>query len=390
MARKKKKSVIGTVFYYILLLAYGGALAFGAFVLLKDTDKYLYAYEASQPSSAIDGYMAELKSGIWDSEITALAASKAHPFQSAEECEQIIRDRVGDDLFYHRAGGNSVDGNKYNIYSGNHSVGSVTLLQDTTKAGSIDIGLLSNLFDRQSLCPWYVSSSEFDITQFASTSSIGITCPSTFAVSLNGNVLGPEYIVENGIHYTEFEDYYADHANLPTKTRYEVKDLIIGSVEPVFYNRNGETVAVSGDNITSEGNLTTYTITDMDYDPPSAEEMTELEGFADSFISPYLNYFGTKNVQSNAGALKNLIVPGCDIERRMTEFLDGAAWIHYYSLQINSYSFDGAFSLGDGFYVIDVSYDATAYSEYKTVQQASSLRIVVCRTDYGLRAVSAE
>ncbi|MDO5444960.1 MAG: hypothetical protein Q4F31_04995 [Eubacteriales bacterium] len=388
--RKKTKRIIGTVFYYLLLLAYGAALAFGAYVVLNDTNKYLVAYEASQPASTIDGFMTELKSGIWDSKITELAASKAHPFQSAEECEQIIRDRVGDDLFYHRAGGNSVDGNIYNIYSGNHSVGSVTLLQDTAKAGSIDIGLLSNLFDRQSLCPWYVSSSEFDISQFGNTSSIHITCPSTFTVMINGNALGPEYVVESGIHYTEFEDYYADHANLPMKTRYEVNNLIFGSVEPVFYNRNGEVVSVDEDCITSEGDVTTYMINDMDFDPPSAEEMAELEGYADSFISPYLNYFGTKNVDMNAGALKALIVPGCDIERRMTEFLDGAAWIHYYSLQINSYNFDGAFSLGDGFYVIDVSYDATAYSEYKTVQQASTLRIVVCRTDTGLRAVSAE
>ena len=388
--KKKTKSIIGTFFYYFILLAYGVALAFGAYIVLTDTNKYLVAYESSQPSSTIENYMTELKSGIWDSKITELAASKAHPFQSAEECEQVIRDRVGDDLFYHRAGGNSVDGNKYNIYSGNHSVGSVTLLQDTTQAGSIDIGLLSKLFDRQTLCPWYVSSSEFDISQFGNTSSIGITCPSTFTVTINGNTLGPEYIVENGIHYPEFEDYYAEHANLPTKTRYEVNDQIFGSLEPVFYNRNGEAVAVSEDCIASEEELTTYTINDMDFDPPSAEEMAELEGYADSFISPYLNYFGTKNVNMNSGALKALIVPGCDIERRMTEFLDGADWIHYYSLQINSYNFDGAFSLGDGFYVIDVSYDATAYSEYKTVQQASTLRIVVCRTDSGLKAVSAE
>lgn len=388
--KKKKRSVIGSVLYYIVLLAYTVVLAYGASVILKDVDKYLAVYESSQPSSTIDSFMSTLQSETWNAKIAELAASKAHPFQSAEECEQVIRNRVGDDLFYHRAGGNSTEGNKYKIYCGSYDVGEVILKQDVSKAGSIDIGLLSRMFDRASLCPWYVDSNTIDISRFADTSSLDITCPSTYSVMLNGTTVGPEYIVESGIHYPEFEEYYAEHSGLPTKVRYIIQDQIIGDVQPVFYNRNAEPVSCSIDNIIVDGSLSVYTMNDMDYDPPAESEMEDLRTFADGFISPYLNYFGTKNVNVNSGALKALIVPECDIDRRMAEFLAGADWIHYYSLQINSYSFDDAFSLGDGFYVIDMSYDATAYSEYKTVQQASTLRVVVCRTDLGLKAISAE
>lgn len=388
--KKKIRSIIGAALYYVLLLAYSAVLILAVCIVLGDTTKYLKAYESSQPSSAIENFMSELTTGAWDSEIRSLAASKPHPFQSAEEVERIVSERVGNDLFYHRAGGNSQNGNVYNLYCGNYSVGSVTLKQDSSKAGSVDIGILSKLFDRSSLCPWYVDSSEIDITRFADTSSLEIVCPSTFTVMLNGTVLGQEYITGSGIHYAELDEYYADHAGLPVKTSYAVKDLLFGTVEPVFYDRKGEIVSVDPDSVVEDGNTRIYSIDSMDYDPPNEAEMAELRSFADSFITPYLNYFGTKNVDMNAGALRALIVPGCDIERRMKEFLDGAAWIHYYAVSINTYSFDNAFSLGDGFYVIDLSYDATAFSEYKTVQQPSNLRVVVSRTDAGLRAVSAE
>lgn len=407
MAAKKSKrsraaarAKAGKIIYWILLLIFTAALAFAASFVLKDVDKWLRAYEGSQPGPTIEAYMNSLGSGVWDAQIAQLAASKAHPFQSAAECEELIRSELGSNLEYQRAGAGGASGTKYNIYStadpaaGYYQIGTVTLKQDTSALGSIDIGVLDRLFDKSSLCPWVVSESLFDISAFGQTTSMDITCPASYTVMVNGHAVGPEYLAESGIQYDELKDYYAEHPNLPTKVRYLISNQIFGTLEPTFLDNEGRPVEFTAqqkeENFVTNGDLLTVTVNDMVRLPITEEEISELRFFADSFMPPYLNYFGTKNVSTNSGALKALIVPGCDIERRMTEFLDGAQWIHYYSLQINSTQFVDAFSLGDGFYVIDMDYDATAYSEYKTVQQASSLRIVVCRTDMGLRAITAE
>ena len=399
-AKRRKKSKVGIILYWIFLVAFTVALAFAASSVIKDVNRYLLLYENSQPDSTINSFMIDLKDNIFRSQVSELAASKPHPFQTNEECEQIILNELGDNLTYQRSGSASSSGTRYGLYSavnpetGYYQIGSVTLRQDTSQADNIDIGILGKMFNRESLCPWFVSESEYDISAFGSMTSLEVVCPESYSVAVNGNTVGNEYIAETGIHYPEFEKYYAEHPNLPTKVRYSVNGLIFGSVEPVIYDNNGNVYEIPASKYEEchywDGNVLNITIDDMVRLPISDEELTELRSFADGFISPYLNYFGTKNVNTNAGALRNLIIPGCDIDNRMTEFLDGAMWIHYYSLQLNSYSFDDAFSLGDGFYAIDVSYDATAFGEYKNVQEASTLRIVVCRTDMGLRAISAE
>jgi len=399
-SKRKKKSVVGVVIYWILLAAFAVVLVLGCKYLLGDVQKYLIAYENAQPDATIEAYMKTLKSDIFDDQIRQLAASKPHPFQTNEECEQIIRNELGGNLTYQRAGAASSSGTRYNLYcssdpeKGYYQIGSVTLRQDTSRIREVDIGILGNYFNRESLCPWTVSENIIDLSAFATMTSLDITLPESYTVYINGKLVGNEYLVEKGIHYSEFEQYYADHPGLPTKARYLVQDQIFGVVEPQIYDNNGNLYEMPAEkkeeNYVWNGNTLTITINDLVRLPITDAEMAELKNFADSFISPYLNYFGTKHVDSNAGALRQLIVPGCDIDKRMTEFLAGAQYIHYYSLQINNYSFDDAFSLGDGFYAIDVSYDATAYSEYKTVQQASTLRIVVVRTDQGLKAISAE
>ena len=395
-AKRRKKSKAGKIIYWILLIAFTAVLAFGASVVLGDVHKYLVAYENAQPDGVIESHMEQLKSTVWDSKISELAASMPHPFQTNEEAEELLRDEMGANLTYQRSGGNSSSGITYDLLSTNdpnvgyYKVGSVTLKQDFSKASQIDIGLMANVFSVDSVCPWYVSDSSFDLGGFGSTSSYKFTCPSTYTVTLNGHQVGAEYITETGIQYDEFKEFYAEHPNLPTKSSYSVENLVLGSVEPVFYDRNGQQITVDEKSKTVTGNLTEIVITSMDFDPPSDSEQDELRAFANSFISPYLNYFGTMSVNANAAPLRDLIVSGCDIDKRMTEFLDGAQWIHYWTIEISRYDIVAMYALGDGFYVIDIDYEATAYGEYKNVSQASNLRVVVCRTDMGLKAISAE
>ena len=394
--RKKRKARIGAFIYWFFLIAFTVVLSLACAVALKDLDKYLTAYENSQPDEAIESYMTTLQTADFNTEIMNLASSVLHPFQTNEECQQLIRSRLGSNLTYQRKGGTGSSGTVYKLYcaldpsQGYYEIGSVTLKQDVSKAASVELGIFDNFVDKSTLCPWYVSDSSLDLSAFASTSSVIVTCPSTYSLFLNNNPVGTEYIAESGIQYTEFAEFYAEHPNLPTKCRYEINELIFGTLEPQLYDRNGQLVTIDEKSVTRNGNITEYVVDVMDYDPPTDSEKSALTAFTDSFISPFLSYFGTKNVNANAGPLRNLIVSGCAIDKRMTEFLDGATWIHYYSIQINSYNIVNMYSLGDGFYVVDVDYDAIAYGEYKNVEQASSVRIVVCDTGDGLKAVSAE
>ena len=40
--------------------------------------------------------------------------------------------------------------------------------------------------------------------------------------------------------------------------------------------------------------------------------------------------------------------------------------------------------------MINVTYDTTNYAEYKTVQESSNKRIIVCKDEAGILAVSVE
>lgn len=378
--RRKKRSRVGTVVYWICLAIYAAALIFVAVYVLRDWNKYLSVYDSSQPNSVIENYISNLNGPQWDSKIAEAVRTVQHPFQSDEECIDIVKARVGEDIHYSRAPSGGINGNKYNIKCGDNFVGSVVLVQDVSKASQIDIGIFDRVFDKESLCPWYVQSDEFDISGFLYRSSASVTVPSNYTVSLNGLPVGPEYITETGIKYDLLEPYYEDYEGLPTKVTYTVSNLIFGELEPVVYDESGAEFTPDPE------------AGDVQYmEPCSEEEISELYSFGMQFIEPYLKFFGTSNVDYNVGQLKPYTIAGSDLDVRMQEFIYAAApYLHYHSLSIESQSFDGAFSLGGGFYVIKMTANATAYGDYKTVNQESQYTIVVCRTDDGFKAISVE
>lgn len=378
--RRKNRSRVGKVIYWICLALYAAVLIFLAVYVLRDWNKYLSVYDSSQPNSVIENYISNLNGPQWEEKIAEAVRSVPHPFQSDEECIEIVKSRVGEDINYSRAPSGGINGNKYNIKCGDNFVGSVVLVQDTSKVSQIDIGLFDRVFDKESLCPWYVQSDEFDISGFLFRSSASATVPSTYSISLNGVPVGPEYITETDIKYDILEPYYEEYEGLPTKVTYTVSDLIFGELEPVIFDESGAEYTPDPE------------AGDVQYmEPCSDEEISELYDFGMTFMEPYLKFFGTSNVDYNAGELRKYIITGSALDTRMQEFIYAAApYLHFYSLAVQSQSFDGAFSLGGGFYVIKMTANATAYGEYKTVNQESQYTIVVCRTENGFKAISVE
>lgn len=377
MTKQKKKGKIGTIIYWTLLFLYTAALIALAFIVLRDWNKYLAAYENSQPDKVIDSYMAEQAETKWDGEIKRFVAAANHPFQTDEECIAVVKNKIGSSLKYRQAVSHETNGALYNIYSGKSIVGSVKMEQDLSKAADIDIGLISKLYDPVTLCPWHVTGDSFDVSGYKYTTTIKATIPSTFLLKLNGHDIGSEYITETGLHYDVLDEYYDKYQGLPEKVTYTIDNLAFGTLEPEVYDRDGNRFYIDGEKDDSQFMV-----------PCSEDVVAEMADFADQFIQPYLNYFGTKYVESNGQVLRKYIVDGCDISRRMTEFLDGAQWVHFFQVTINSKSFDGVSELGGGFYVIKMTVDATAYGEYKNVNEESQYTIVVRKTDSGIKAVA--
>ena len=75
----------------------------------------------------------------------------------------------------------------------------------------------------------------------------------------------------------------------------------------------------------------------------------------------------------------------------MDLFIDGAGdWLNFHSVAVNNTTVNSVYSLGGGFYVINISYDVTNYAEYKTVEEHTSRKLIVCWDNSGIKAVSVE
>ena len=64
--------------------------------------------------------------------------------------------------------------------------------------------------------------------------------------------------------------------------------------------------------------------------------------------------------------------------------------MNFYAVTVDGIQVNSVYSLGGGFYVINVSYSTTNYADYKTVNESNMKRIIACWDDSGIMAVSVE
>ena len=386
MSRNKRK--IGRVVYTALLLIFASMLIAIAVIGLNDWQKYLVAYEKSQPDVVVADYVESLKSTEWKKQVSQAVEKMQHPFQSNEECETIVNQMLGDTIQYRRATGGSQDTYIYNVYCNGNLVGQFQIERDKSQMNRINIGIIeilshSDTFwfiqDRESLCPWVVTGDSFDISGFTFTSSVSVTVPSNYSVQLNGKTVGTEYITERNIKYDILEPYYNEYPGLPTKVKYTINN-IFGTLQPVIYDQQGNIFTIDPDKDDSQF-----------MESCSEDEIKALSEFAKAFVDPYARFTGTKNIWGNYGDLKQYVKDGSDLHKRMDLFIEGGAdYMNFYAVTINDVHIDSVYSLGGGFYVINVSYSTTNYAEYKTVNETNTKKIIACWDATGIMAVSVE
>ena len=386
---RKTKRRIGTAVYWLFMLLWAALLIGAAYYGFKVVWKYAVDYEASRPNHVIEKYIAELNANLWDDGIAATISAMPHEVQSDEECAVKVREMLSSGITYKRQGGGGDDKLVFSLYcNGNQKFGTVVLTKD--KSGGeheplapwqqtvVDYMRKFGIPIETDMYPWKVESEEFDFN--ALYTSVEIVVPKTYSVLLNGVTLGEEYIVETDIQYDVLKDYYQEFPNLPTKVRYKF-DHCIGKLEPEVRDENGNVVVIDP------------TRDDSQFIVPCSDEMiARLSEFSTAFIDRYLNFTsGVTNPVVAYEKLSGYIIPGSEFDAQLKDMMDGLSYGHTSSYRMDSAVLNNALSLGDGYYMCDVSADYTVFYPGRGEESGTSnMRIIVVDRDGDLRVVSQE
>ena len=354
MMEKKKKSGLG---YFLALLIYVlVALAAIAFLMVWLWG-FAKEYEASRPTSTMNAYVQDLNENLWSDQIAQTIAEMPHEVQSDEDCAQAVREMLKQGVSYARtASGGSTDRVNYSLLCGNRIIGKVTLVEDSSQADRV----------KHDMLPWIVENEEFDFTGLCST--VEVTVPNSYTVTLNGVELGQEYIVGDPIHFSLLEDYYGSYDQMPYMVTYRY-DHLFGEMEPVVYDSNGNVFQL--DETRGEEQF---------LDNCSQEEMEKLTSFTERFAERYQYYMsavGDDPATVYAARLSGYILKGSDLEFRMKAAQDGLFYAHSNNMQVNQTTLNSAVSFGDGVYLCDFSSDFTVWGRNGEEDQENHMRMIV-------------
>ncbi len=367
MTRSEKRKRSSRI-YWICLFLYGILITAAAVFVLTQVWVYAEEYEASRPNNTMDAYIAELSENLWGEGIAETVSSMAHEVQSDDEVAEHVKALLSNGISYVRKSGSGDDSINYSLRCNGNEFGVVKLVEDDSNADEIKFGMF----------PWKVESEEFDFNALYGT--VEITVPRTYEVYLNNVKLGSEYIVEEGIKYDVLEEYYDEFENLPSKVRYQY-DNAIGALEFTVKDENGEVVVID------------ETQDDSQFiNPCTEEEMERLGDFAANFVVNYLKYIsGVTDPMYGYGKLLPYLVEGADLDQRMKNSMDGLSWAHTSSCTVNSVTLNSALSLGDGFYMCDISSSATTFAYgHGEVENNSNMRVIVVNNEGDIKAISLE
>lgn len=374
MADKRKKSKIK---FWISLGIYTLILAVLAVLILKAVWSFAEAYEQAQPGKVIDAYVDKLNQNLWDEGVADTVASMPHEMQTDEECREAIKEILSGEITYVRTTSSEPGLNAYALRCGGGTFGKVYLKQDDTKPSAFKAyGIEINLpYD---LRPWVIEKEEFDFSGLYT--SIEVTVPEYYSVSLNDHVLGKGYITQDGIEFDALKKYYPYSNSLPHKVTYRY-DNIIGTVSPVIFDENGNEVTIDPTRDDSQF------LKDSD---PGA--VARLDDFCSKFLPSYMKYSSgiySSNPMGGYSDVAQYVKSGSDLDKRLLGALDGMEWAHTYSFKMNDYHFDSALDLGEGNYVCTITGTATsATTGAGENQDTKTFNVIVYDSGKEIRALA--
>lgn len=373
--KRKRKSNVGTAVYVVILTLWTLAVAAVCLYIISQVWAYASVYDETQVQPVIEDYVANLRENLWDDSIAATVEAMPHPAQSNEEVRELVREILTtDEISYaEKSGSVRSDSITYYLLCGENAFGEVTLREDTSRnlvenvnlPGAV-VGALAKMGVSISpeLYPWKVAEESFDFSGLYS--SIRVTAPSTYKVTINGLTLGEEDIVERDIHFDNLESYYYRYTGLPTKVTYEFNN-IMGHIEPVVYDE--------------AGNVFTY-----DPDRDDSQYMTEVDDATMERIRAHIDAFSDAYLKLSAstgdpvGALaevRQYIEEGGEMDNSLQQILEIGDWSHNSYYQYKGSEVLSAYSIGGNCYVVEYTASATVNQPVGTVDLERHLRSIV-------------
>ena len=382
MARRKKR---GTVAYTVVLTLYTLALVVAACYGLTLVWNYAEAYEKARPENTMDAYIDSLSRNLWNDSVAETIAAMPHEVQTDQEFRELVKAMLDDELSYSRlpGGAEGESSVSYKLLCGGKDFGKVTLIRDPSvkaKKSAINIPLIGDVLSEQA--SWIVGKEEFDFNGLYS--SVEVTVPETYSVSLNGVKLGEEYIVERDIPYDVLEDYYAQYPKLPKKVKYRF-DNVFGHLTPEIFDEKGEPAVID------------ETKDDSQYIHPVDEAvLSRMRDFATPFADAYLSYSaGVSDPMYSYSKLAPYIQLEGDLDLRLKQAMDGMGnWGHTTSYRFDSCELKQATDVGDGYYILEINAVTTTtfpnHGVDGVVTDNNGLTVIVHDTAGEIRAVAVE
>lgn len=365
--------------YTIFLMIYIAVVLIAAYKVLGTVWVLAEEYENSRPAPVIEGYVQNLREHL-DESFSSTVASMEHPLQTDEECISVVKEMLASDISYRRMG--SADEGRSVTYSLNcksGTFGKVEIHKDPSKLPE-DLVTFDKLawFTEEELTPWSLGEAEFYFDGLYS--SVRLTVPKMYSVCLNGHPLGEEYIVEDNIYYDIFEQYYSDYPSLPVKVSYSV-DKIIGVMEPVIYDENGNEVVIDHERDDSQF-----------ISPCTEEEITRLSDFCEKFLTRYVGYTSgvyKNEVEYGYGRLSPYIKSGSDIDSRMKAAQDGIYYAHS-PATVSSVWLSDAMRLTENIYVCTAGYTADSDTPRGHEEVSVEMKLIIENRNGDLRVVKED
>ena len=261
----------------------------------------------------------------------------------------------------------------YYLLCGENAFGEVTLVQDTSKnlvenvnVPDIVVGGLAKMGVAilPELYSWKVSEESFDFSGLYS--SVSVTVPANYHVSLNGVNLSEEYIVERDIHFDNLEPYYYRYDNLPTKVTYQC-DHIMGHLEPVIYDEAGKEVTIDPERDDSQF------MAEVD-DATMERIRTHIDGFSDAYLHLSAS---TGDPNGPYNELLNYIEPGSEMDNTLKQIFLIGDWSHNSYYQYKGSEVISAYSISGGFYLVDYYARAVVNQPAGTIDLERHLRSII-------------
>ena len=373
--KKKRRSGAGTAVYVVLLTLWTLFVAAVCLYILSQMWAYASVYDETQVEPVIESYVANLRENLWDDSIAETVEAMPHPVQSNEEVRQLVREiLMTDEIGYtEKKGAVRSDSITYYLLCGENAFGEVTLVEDTSNnlvenvnIPSVVVGGLAKMGVAilPELYSWKVAEESFDFSGLYS--SVSVTVPENYRVSLNGVNLSEEYIVEQDIHYDNLESYYYRYDNLPTKVTYKF-DNLMGHIEPVIYDEAGNEVTIDPNQDDSQfmaevDDATLYRITE------------HINGFSDAYLHLSAS---TGDPNGPYNELLNYIEPGSEMDKSLKQIFLIGDWSHNSYYQYKGSEVVNAYSIGGGIYLVEYYARATVNQPAGPVELERHLRSIL-------------